>query len=53
MKKKILLALFAGTMLSGCYTHICPTYSIKPEKKEEMKLQTSQETQQKAQKKSS
>ncbi len=37
MKKKLIIALLGGTLLSGCYTHICPTYAVKPEKKQESK----------------
>lgn len=32
--KKIAIALVSGVLLSGCYAHICPTYSVNPEKKE-------------------
>lgn len=53
MKKKILIILFAGAMLSGCYTHICPTYSVKPEKKKEIKAHSSEDILQKDQKQSS
>jgi len=37
MKKSVLLAVFAATMLTGCYSTICPTYSVKPVDAEEMK----------------
>lgn len=30
--KKIAIALFSGILLSGCYAHVCPTYSVNPEK---------------------
>jgi len=35
MKKKILTMVLAGSLfsLAGCYTHMCPTYSVKPTKK--------------------
>ena len=34
MKKKLLTVALAGSLfsLTGCYTHMCPTYSVKPEK---------------------
>lgn len=41
--KKLLILLFAGTMLSGCYTHICPTYAVKPAKKQEIQAQQHQD----------
>lgn len=50
MKKKILIVVFAVTMLSGCYTRICHTYAIKPEKQQDIKAMPDQETQQKEQK---
>lgn len=50
MKKKILIAAFAGTILSGCYTHICPTYAVKPEKEQKIKINTDGDIQQKEQK---
>lgn len=49
MKKKILIAVFAGTTLSGCYTHMCPTYAVKPEKKQEIKANPDRNIQQKDQ----
>lgn len=35
MKKRILTIALAGGLfsLSGCYVHMCPTYSVKPAKK--------------------
>lgn len=35
MKKRILTIALAGGLfsLTGCYTHMCPTYSAKPVKK--------------------
>lgn len=32
--KKIAIALVSGFLLTGCYAHICPTYSVKPDKNE-------------------
>ena len=34
MKKKIITVALSGMVfsLTGCYTHMCPTYSVKPMK---------------------
>lgn len=39
MKKKIFTFVLGGMLfsLSGCYTHICPTYSVNPDQKIDMK----------------
>ncbi len=50
--KKLLILLFAGTMLTGCYTQICPTYAVRPAKKQEMQAQQHQDEQQPADKQS-
>lgn len=36
--KKIAMVLVSGILLSGCYAHICPTYSVNPEKNEIQKM---------------
>lgn len=39
MKKRLAIAFVSMCMLSSCYTNICPTYSVKPEKKQELKAE--------------
>ncbi len=39
MRKTIALAIFAATMLTGCYTNICPTYSVKPVDTEKLEVE--------------
>ncbi|WP_407654461.1 lipoprotein [Catalinimonas niigatensis] len=34
MMKKITIVFVSVVLLSGCYAHICPTYSVNPEKNE-------------------
>lgn len=50
MKKKLFIAAFAGTILSGCYAHTCPTYAVKPEKEQEIKINSNEDMQQKERK---
>lgn len=37
--KKIAIVLISVVLLSGCYAHICPTYSVNPEKEEIQKAE--------------
>jgi len=46
MKQKLAVALFAMTMLSGCYTYVCPTYTVKPEKADQLKVEKPADTDQ-------
>lgn len=52
MKRTIALVILSVTMLTGCYTNICPTYSVNPEKADKLKVEKTtdldQETQEKA-----
>ncbi|WKN31037.1 hypothetical protein PZB74_18980 [Porifericola rhodea] len=41
--KKLAIALFAGILMSSCYTNICPTYSVNPDKKIQKTQQVSVE----------
>ena len=43
MKKIGIAAVFAVSMLTGCYTNVCPTYSVKPEAKDELKVENTTE----------
>lgn len=52
MKKKLLFVVVAGTMLTGCYTHICPTYAVKPVKQKEVKAELHEDATTKDQKQS-
>jgi hypothetical protein len=47
MKQKLAVAFFAMTMLSGCYTYVCPTYTVKPEKADQLKVEKSADNAQK------
>nr|WKN38920.1 hypothetical protein K4G66_09410 [Tunicatimonas sp. TK19036] len=40
MKKKIFTFVLGGMLfsLTGCYTHMCPTYSVNPDQKPNMKV---------------
>ena len=44
MKKKIFTLVLGGMIfsLSGCYTQMCPTYSVKPEQKPTLKVMQKQ-----------
>lgn len=53
MKRTIAVAIFAVTMLSGCYTNICPTYSVKPEDAEKFKVEKRTEQDQESKEKAS
>lgn len=48
MKKRLFIFLFIGTMFSGCYTHICPTYAVKPKKQKEIQAELHHDTQSKS-----
>lgn len=37
--KKIAIVLVSVVLLSGCYAHVCPTYSVNPENKEIQKAE--------------
>jgi PBP1b-binding outer membrane lipoprotein LpoB len=39
MKKRLAIAFVSITLLSGCYTNICPTYAVKPEQKQQLKAE--------------
>ncbi len=44
MKKRLFTIALAGTLfsLTGCYTTVCPTYAVKPEKVKEVKAERNQ-----------
>lgn len=39
MKRTFALVILSVSMLTGCYTSICPTYSVNPEKADELKVE--------------
>jgi PBP1b-binding outer membrane lipoprotein LpoB len=39
MKQKLAVAILSMTLLSGCYTYVCPTYTVKPKKSEHFKVE--------------
>ncbi|MFP4089334.1 MAG: hypothetical protein ACLFUB_04795 [Cyclobacteriaceae bacterium] len=39
MKKRLAIAFVSLSMLSSCYTNICPTYTVQPVKKQELKAE--------------
>ena len=39
MKRTIAAVILSVCSLTGCYTNVCPTYSVNPDKLEELKVE--------------